>query len=73
MVTVEEVVRMTPAQKAIDVQVADEKDVQAAIRRALKGAGVSCEELVEQARTSRFASERARLAWFVISPFVEAR
>lgn len=61
---------MTPAQMAVEVQVADEEDVRAAIELELTEADVSLEELLEQARTSRFQSERARLAWFVISSFV---
>jgi hypothetical protein len=45
--------------------------VDVAVRRALEGAHISLEELRNQAAHSRFSSERARMAWFVISRFVE--
>ena len=62
---------MTPAQMAVDVEIADDDDVTAAVANALEGAGVTLEELQEQARVSHFSSERARMAWFVISSFVD--
>jgi hypothetical protein len=52
------------------VESATDEDVQAAVARALESAGVSLEELRAQAEASRFSSDAARLAWFVISPFV---
>jgi hypothetical protein len=54
----------------VEVQVADDEDVRAAIAHELSEAGVTFDALLEQARKSRFQSERARLAWFVISSFV---
>jgi hypothetical protein len=60
---------MTP--QVAEVEIATDADVDAAIRRALDEAGVTFEELREQARVSRFSSERARRAWFVVSSFVE--
>jgi hypothetical protein len=63
---------MTPAQ-AVDVQVANDRDVKAGIRKALREAGVSLDELQHQAAISHFSSERARMAWFMISPLLEHR
>jgi hypothetical protein len=59
---------MTPAELAVDVQVADDEDVRVAVQNALRGAGVTLEDLRQQAAASNFVSERARLAWFMISP-----
>lgn len=53
------------------VEVATDQDIQAAARRTLRRAGVTVEELREQAREGRFSSERARLAWFMISPVAD--
>ncbi|MHB8289684.1 MAG: hypothetical protein ACYDEY_10685 [Acidimicrobiales bacterium] len=60
---------MTPAQ-AVDVQIADESDIEAAVQRALAEADVTLDQLIDMARHSQFVSERARLAWFAISPFL---
>lgn len=62
---------MTPAQLAVEVAVADDQDVRDAIEFELTEAGVTLEELFAQARQSHFQSERARLAWFVVSSFVD--
>jgi hypothetical protein len=62
--------QMTPVRMDADVEVADEQDVNVAISRALERAGVSLDELRQQAMGSHFSSERARMAWFMISPFV---
>ncbi len=61
---------MTPAERAVDVQIADEDDVRAAIASALTRAGASLDELRQQALMGRFASERARTSWFAISHVV---
>lgn len=61
---------MTPAEAAVRVEVADDEDVKLAIEGALTSAGVTFDELRRQAVCSRFQSERARTAWFVISPFL---
>lgn len=61
---------MTPAQAAVEVYLVDEEEVRAEIARVLEEAGVTLEELREQAEASRFRDESARLAWFVVSPFV---
>lgn len=53
------------------VEVATEQDILAAARRTLRRAGVTVDELREQAREGRFSSERARLAWFMISPVAD--
>lgn len=53
------------------VEVATDEDIQAAARRALRRAGVTVDELRQQAREGRFSSERARLAWFMISPVAD--
>ena len=52
------------------VEVAGDDDVRAAVEHELAAAGVTLEDLVRQARSSVFVSERARPAWFAISPFV---
>jgi hypothetical protein len=62
--------RMTPAEAAVTVEIVGDAEVQAGVERALKSAGVSLNELAEQARASRFSSERARLVWFMVSPVV---
>jgi formiminotetrahydrofolate cyclodeaminase len=62
---------MTPAQAAVDVQVATDEDLRAAINDALEAANVNLEELRDQAETSQFASEEARIAWFMISELVD--
>lgn len=62
---------MTPAQTDVDVQVATDEDLRAAINDALCAANVSLEELRRQAASSHFASEDARIAWFMISEFLD--
>jgi hypothetical protein len=64
---------MTPSEAAVEVQIASDDDIDVAIGRALSSAGATLEQLRDQARRSRFASERARTAWFVISPLVANR
>ncbi|WP_298343578.1 hypothetical protein [Ferrimicrobium sp.] len=61
---------MTPDQAAVVVEYATDEDIEIAVRSALEGAGVSAEELKGEARSGRFSSENARLAWFAISPFI---
>lgn len=48
-------------------------EMQAAVAATLAAAGVSPEELRCQAAAGRFVSERARRAWFVVSPFLASR
>ena len=62
---------MTPAQMAVDIYYADKADVAAAIDNALGDARLTLEALIEEAKVGRFSSEDARLAWWVISPFVD--
>jgi hypothetical protein len=62
---------MTPAQMAVSVEIADDADIEAAVERAVAASGVSLDDLANQARSGRFHSENARLAWFAISPFVD--
>jgi hypothetical protein len=54
-----------------DVEFASDDDVRAGIERALANLGLTYEELEAQAKEGQFASERARLTWFMISPDVE--
>lgn len=63
--------RMSPAEAATKVELANDADLQAAARAALRRAGVTREELERQAAESRFSSERARQAWFVVSSIAE--
>jgi hypothetical protein len=46
-----------------DVFDATEEDTQVALRHALERSGYDLESLTEQARTGRFESVKARLAW----------
>lgn len=62
---------MTADQAAVVVEFANDEDIGIALDRALKSAGVSAQELNSQARSGRFSSEQARLAWFSISPFID--
>ncbi|AKN18513.1 hypothetical protein MHAE_05912 [Mycobacterium haemophilum DSM 44634] len=62
---------MTVALKATDVgadvEVASREDLKTAVANALRRAGCrSFDDLAEQARTRRFTSMRARLAWVAI-------
>jgi hypothetical protein len=58
---------MSPAERSVVVEEATEADLREAIQNALVAARVTLDELREQARTSRFSSEEARYAWFVVS------
>jgi hypothetical protein len=58
-------------QPDVTAKYATEEDIEIAIARALKSAGVSAQELKAQARLGLFSSEQARQAWFAISPFVD--
>ncbi len=55
------------------IESADDAEMQDAVAATLAAAGVSVEELRRQAAESRFVSERARRAWFVVSPFLGSR
>ncbi len=55
------------------IESADDAEMQEAVTATLAAAGVSVEELRRQAAESRFVSERARRAWFVVSPFLASR
>lgn len=63
---------MTPSEMAVDVQTATEEEVRAAIAIVLEEAGMTLSELVEEGRSGRFSSDTARMAWWVVSPFVDA-
>ncbi|MGK2958981.1 MAG: hypothetical protein ACSLFB_11410 [Acidimicrobiales bacterium] len=54
-----------------NVEFASDDDVQAGVERSLAELGMTYEELEAQAKEGEFASERARLTWFMISPDVE--
>jgi len=54
------------------VESADDSEVQQAVAATLAAAGVTV-ELRQQAAESRFVSERARRARFVVSPFLSSR
>jgi hypothetical protein len=62
---------MTPEQAAISVEEASSEDVSMAVDRAIRDAGTDLTSLRSQAAAGRFQSERARLAWFAISPFFD--
>ncbi len=55
------------------IESADDAEMHQAVAATLAAAGVSVEELRRQATESRFVSERARRAWFVVSPFIASR
>lgn len=54
-----------------DVMIAGPEDTEKAIRNALSRAGCTFDELAEQARTGRFRSTRAKLAWMAIGGYYE--
>ena len=58
---------------SVIIESADDADMQQAVAATLAAAGVGVEELRRQAAESRFVSERARRAWFVVSPFLVSR
>lgn len=58
---------------AMIIDSVDDVDMQQAVAATLTAAGVSVDELRRQAAASRFDSERARRAWFVVSPFLVSR
>jgi len=62
---------MTPEQAAVSVEVADDRDVEIAIARAIESAGTTIDALRAEAACGRFESDQARLAWFAISPFFD--
>lgn len=51
----------------------DDVEMQQAVAATLAAAGLSFEDLRRQAATSHFVSERARRAWFVVSPLLASR
>jgi hypothetical protein len=59
---------LEPDQTVIDLS---PEDIKAAVRNALTRAGCSFDELAQQAKTGRFTSLRARLAWVAIGGFYE--
>jgi len=64
---------MTPAQRAVEVYEVNDSEIRSAIALVLAEAGIEEDALLAQARAGRFESEAARLAWFAISPFLDAR
>ncbi|MHB1783615.1 MAG: hypothetical protein ACYCTE_13205 [Acidimicrobiales bacterium] len=48
----------------------DDHEMQEAVEATLAAAGVSVDEIRQQAIEGQFVSERARTAWFVVSPFL---
>jgi hypothetical protein len=60
---------VSPAEAAVLVEVhrATDADVAAAVAKVLESAGLTLDELSEQARTGRFESDRARRAWFLVT------
>ena len=61
---------MTPASATIELQVATAEDDQVAIKRALESAGVTLDELRDQARLGRYRNEACRWAWISNSALV---
>lgn len=55
-----------------DIIFVSAEEDQAARDAALKELGLSFEELVEQARTGQFKSERARMLWDAFGEFAAA-
>jgi hypothetical protein len=53
------------------VQLASDKEVLAAARRALHRTGFTIDQLRAQAEESRFQSEEARRVWFVVGPVAD--
>jgi hypothetical protein len=55
---------------SVIIEPADDADMQQAVAATLAAVGVGVDELRRQAAEGRFVSERARRAWFVVSPFL---
>jgi hypothetical protein len=49
------------------------EDLRVAVKRALDRAGLTFDQLQEQARTGRFSSVQARMAWVAIGTLGEYR
>lgn len=49
----------------------DRRELDRAVRRTLRRAGLTLTELQEQARTGQLLSEVTRMTWFTISAFVD--
>jgi hypothetical protein len=62
---------MTPAAQAVEVIELTDDDLRDAVQNALDSAGVTLEELQDQAQRGRFETEDARLAWFVVSSILD--
>lgn len=56
--------------RPVTVESADDAEIEEAVRATIAVAGVTLDDLRRQAAESRFVSERARRAWFVVSPFL---
>jgi len=61
----------TFADMFVDVEYADDDDIEIAVARYLEYAEITADELKAEAKTGRFRSEKARAAWFSISPYIE--
>jgi len=54
----------------VDVEYASDEDIKIAVARALEDAEITADELKAEAKAGRFRSEKARAAWFSISPYI---
>jgi hypothetical protein len=55
----------------VEVQFADDDDVIAAVQLVLDDCDMTIQELRTEALAGRFSSEKARLGWWSISPYLE--
>jgi len=55
------------------VDIVDDAELQQAVEATIDATGMTADELRRQAVAGRFTSERARRAWFVVSPFMVGR
>jgi hypothetical protein len=62
---------MTPSELAVQVQIANEQDISEALDAVLEEIGISLSTLIEEGRSGSFSSDATRIAWWVVSPFVD--
>ncbi len=62
---------MTPSESAVKVQIASEEDISDALNAVLEEVGISLSKLIEEGRSGTFSSDATRIAWWVVSPFVD--
>lgn len=62
----------TATDHTTEIEALSQDEVDAAVAAILAEEGVTLDEMREQARAGRFATESQRRAWFVIDGLIEA-